>query len=42
MVMEIVWRPGVASSQHGALQAFSGFPSNVAVAPAGLLMIDTG
>jgi hypothetical protein len=42
MVMEMVWRPRVASSKHGALQAFPGFPSNVAVAPAGLLMIDTG
>ena len=42
MVMEIVWRPSWASSEHGALQAFCGFPSNVAVAPAGLLMIDTG
>src|ERR1035437_1886646 len=42
MVMEMVWRPRVASSEHGALQSFSGFPSNVAVAPAGLLMIDTG
>src|SRR5271157_54555 len=40
--MEMVWRPRWASSEHGALQAFSGFPSNVAVAPAGLVMIDTG
>src|ERR1035438_9479353 len=42
MVMEMVWRPGVASSEHGALQAFSGSPSNVAVAPPGLLMMATG
>src|ERR1035441_3521086 len=42
MVMAMAWRPRWASSEHGALQAFSGFPSNVAVAPAGLLMMDTG
>ena len=40
--MAMVWRPRAASSEQGALQAVCGFPSNVAVAPAGLLMIDTG
>ena len=40
--MEMVWRPGVASSEQGALQAFCGSPSNVAVAPPGLLMMATG
>src|ERR1035437_3962238 len=42
MVMEMAWRPRAASSEHGALQTLCGFPSNVAVAPAGLLMIETG
>lgn len=42
MVTARLWRPGAASSEQGVVHAMSGRPSNVAVAPLGLLITVTG
>ena len=42
MLIMMVWRPGDASMLQGVEQAVSDFPSKVALAPPGLLMIVTG
>src|ERR1039457_5349494 len=42
MLIVTVWRPGAPVIAHGVVQAVSGLPSMVAVAPPGLLMIVTG